>query len=80
MVDTDGNHGLCQHEQLAHLYTGYTQKRVSNIASDEGIMENYKFVMLLSLSIISHLIFPQCFFFLISGAKSKSNLRGYVGF
>ena len=36
--------------------------------------------MLWNLSIISHLIFPQCFFFLIFGAKSKNNLRGYVAF
>ena len=34
-------------EQLAHLHTGNTQKKVSNIASDEDIVENnYKFVML----------------------------------
>ena len=38
------------------------------------------FVMLwnLSPSVISHLIFTQCFFFFISGLKSKNNLRGYV--
>ena len=35
------------HEQLAHLHTGNTQKKVSNIASDENIMENnYMIVML----------------------------------
>ena len=34
-VDTDGNHGLFLHEQLAHLHTGNTQKKVSNIASDK---------------------------------------------
>ena len=28
------------HEQLAHLHTGNTQKKVSNIAPDEDIMEN----------------------------------------
>ena len=39
-VDTDGNHGPFLHEQLAHLHTGNTQKKVSNIASDEDIMEN----------------------------------------
>ena len=61
-VDTDGNHSLFLHEHLAHLYTGYTQKRVLNIASDEDIMENDNmFVMFWNLSIISHLIFPQCF-------------------
>ena len=76
-VDTDGNHGLFLHEQLDHLYTGNTQKKVSNIASDEDIME--MFVTLWNLSIISHLIFPQCFFF-ISGPKSKNNLRSYVAF
>ena len=49
------------------LETGNTQEKVSNIASDEDIMENnYMFVMSWNLSVISHLIFPQCFF-LISG-------------
>ena len=48
--------------------------------SDADIMENnYMFVMLWNLSVISHLIFPQSIFF-ISGAKSKNNLRGYVAF
>ena len=48
------------HEQLAHLHNGNTQKKVSNIASDEDIMENnYIFVMLWNLSVISHLIFPK---------------------
>ena len=43
----DGNHNLFLHEQLAHLHTGNTQKKVSNIASDENIMENnYMIVML----------------------------------
>ena len=42
-------------------------------------MENdYMFVMLWNLSVTSDLIFPQCF--LISGAKSKNNKRGYVAF
>ena len=51
-VDTDGNHGLFLHEQLAHLHTGSTQKNVSNIASDEDIMENnYMFVMLWNLKV-----------------------------
>ena len=51
-VDTDGNHGLFLHEQFAHLHTGNTQKKVSNIASDEDIMENnYMFVMLWNLSV-----------------------------
>ena len=45
-VNTDGNHSLFLHEQLFHLHTGNTQKKVSNIASDEDIMENnYMFVM-----------------------------------
>ena len=39
------------------------------------------FVMLWNLSVIYYLIFLQCFFFFfISGAKSKNNLRGYVAF
>ena len=62
-VDTDGNHGLFLHGQLVHLHTGNTQKKVSNIVSDENIMENnYMFVMLWNSSVISHLIFPQCSF------------------
>ena len=39
-VDTYVNQGLFSHERLAHLHTGNTQKKVSNISSDEGIMEN----------------------------------------
>ena len=53
-VNTVGNHSLFLHEQLAHLHTGNTQKKVSNIASDEDIMENnYMFVMLWNLNDIS---------------------------
>ena len=45
-VDTDGNHSLFLHEQLAHLHTGNTQKKVSNTASGEDNMENnYMFVV-----------------------------------
>ena len=62
-VDTDRNHGLFLHEKLAHLHTGNTQKKVSKTASDEDIMENnYIFVMLWNISVISCLIFPQCSF------------------
>ena len=62
-VDTGGHHGLFLHEQLAHLYTGNTQKEVSNIAYDEDTIENnYMFVMLWNVSVITHLILPQCFF------------------
>ena len=80
-VDPNGKHDLFLHEQLGHLHTEYTQTKLqSNIAFDEDIMENYyMFVMLWNLSVISHLIFPQCFF-LFLGAKSKNNLRGYVAF
>ena len=68
-VDTDRNYGLFLHEQLAHLQTGNTQK-VSNIASDEDIRENtYLFVMLRNLSVISHFIFRQCYFFLVQNLK-----------
>ena len=78
----EGNHGLFLHEELAHLHTGNSQKKVSNIASDEVIMENnYMFTKSWNLRVIYHLIFPQyIFFFQISGAKSKNNLRGYVAF
>ena len=55
-------------------YWKYTDE-ASNIASDVDIMENiYMFVMLSNLSVISHLIFPQCRF-LISDAKSKNNFH-----
>ena len=80
-IDTDGKRGLFIHEQLAHLHTGNTQKKVSNIASDEDIMENnYMYAMFWNLNVISHWTFSFFFFFLISGAKSKNNLRGYVPF
>ena len=46
-VDTEGNHGLFLHEQLAHLHTGNTHNKVSNIVSDEDFMENnYMFIVL----------------------------------
>ena len=62
MLNTDGNHDLFLHEQLTHVHNANTQKRVSDIVSNEGIMENdYMFVVLWNLSVISHLIFPQCF-------------------
>ena len=62
-VKNHGNHGLFLHGQLTHLHTGNTHKKVSNIASDADITENNcMFVMLWNISVISHLIFPQCFF------------------
>ena len=46
-VQTNRNHSLFLHKQLAHLHSGNTQKKVANIASDEDIMENnYMHVML----------------------------------
>ena len=45
-VDTEGNHGLFLHEQLAHLHTGNTENKVSNIAYDEAIMENITLCLL----------------------------------
>ena len=30
-VDPNGNHGLFLHEQLAHVHTGNTKKKVSNM-------------------------------------------------
>ena len=66
-VDIDGNHGLFLHEQLSHLHTGNTQKKVSNIVSNEDIMENnHMFAMLWNLSVISHLIFQQCCFLFLA--------------
>ena len=53
----------------------YTLKKVSNIASDEDIMENnYMFVM---YGIIASLVTGSSHIF-FSGANSKNNLRGYV--
>ena len=50
--------------KLTYLHTGNTQKKVSNIASDEDIMENdIMYVMLWNCSIISHLISHNAFFF-----------------
>ena len=78
-VDTKGKHGLFLHEQLVHLHTENTQTKLQT-AFDEDIFENnYMFVMLWNLSVISHWIFPQCFFF-SSGAKSKYNLWCYAAF
>ena len=66
-VHTDRKHGLFIYEQHAHLHTENTQKKVSNIASDEDIIENnYMFVMLYNLSVISHWIFPECFFLFLA--------------
>ena len=45
-VHNNGNHGLFLHEQLAHFHTANTQNKVSNIASDEDVIENnYMFLM-----------------------------------
>ena len=74
-VHTNGKHGLFLHEQLAHLHTENTDEasKASNIAFDEDIMENnYMFVMLWNLSVISHWIF------FISGAKFQNNSRGIL--
>ena len=63
-VDIDGYRGLFLHEQLADLCTGNTQKKVSTIVSDEDIKENnYVFVTSWNLTVISHLILQQCFFY-----------------
>ena len=79
-VDTNGKHSLFLHEQHIHLHIENTQTKLQT-AFDEDIMKNNDmFVMLWNLSIISHWIFPRFFFFLISGTKSKNNLRGYVAF
>ena len=57
-------------EQLGRLHTANT----SNVASNEDIMENnYIFVMLWNLSVISHWIFSQCFFFLAQNLKYTSS-------
>ena len=59
-VDTDGNHGLFLHEQLAYLHTGNTQKKVSNTASDEDIMgNNHMFVMLWNFPTMLFLFLAQ---------------------
>ena len=73
-IDTNGIHDLFVHAQLAHLHTGNTQKKVSDIASDEDVMQNNNiFVMLWNLSFISHLIFLQCFiWFLAQNLKIAS--------
>ena len=39
-INTDGNHGLFLHEQLANLHTGNTKKKVPKLESDEDILEN----------------------------------------
>ena len=65
-VDTNEKHVLFLHEQLAHLHTRNTQKKVSNIVPNEEIMENnYNnklFVMSWNLSLISHRYSHKAFF------------------
>ena len=52
------------------IYWKYTDE-ASNIAFKEDIMENnYMFIILVNLSVISHWIFPQYFFlFLVPNLK-----------
>ena len=55
-------------------YWKYTDE-ASNIASDEdnnNMENNCMFIMLSNLSVISHVIFPQCFFF-CARTKFKNN-------
>ena len=70
-VNTNTKYGLFLHEQLIHLHTKKYTDEASTIAIDEDIMENnYMFVMLWNLSVISHWIFPQyCFSFLAPNLK-----------
>ena len=76
-ADTKGKHGLFSHEQHVHLHTENTGMKLQT-AFDEDVMENnHMLVMLWYFSVISDWIFPQYFFF-ISGAKSKNNVRGYI--
>ena len=63
-VKTNRKQGLFLHELLVHLHTENTQTKLQTKRSMEDIMENdYMFVMLCNLSVISQWIFPQCFFF-----------------
>ena len=73
-VDTDGNHGLFLHEQLAHLHTGSTQKKVSNIASGDDIMQINYVCYVMEFKSHKSLDFPTIvfFFFFLSDAKSKN--------
>ena len=52
--------GLFLHEQLAHLHTGNTQESFKH-SSNEDIMEIIS-CLLWNLSVLSHLIYPQCCF------------------
>ena len=62
------------------IYILQIHRRVSNVASDEDIMEkNHLFAMLWNLSVISHKIVSQCFFF-ISGAKSSLYSQSHLVF
>ena len=57
-VNTNRKHGLFLHEQLVHLYPENTDE-ASNIVFNEDIMENnYMFVLLWNIKVISHWIFP----------------------
>ena len=74
-----GNHGSFLHEQLAHLLTSTenTQKKVSNMASDEDIMENNQmFVILWNFQLDFPIILSYNNFF----DFWREILRGYVAF
>ena len=52
-VETRGKHSLFLHEQIAHLHT---QMQLQTGSNEDIMVNNYMFVMLSDLSIISHLI------------------------
>ena len=60
----DWKDALFLHEQLAHLHAENIQTKLQTGEASEDIMENnYMFVMLWNLRVISQWIFPQSFFF-----------------
>ena len=65
-VDTNGKHGLFLLEQLIHLHTENTQTKLQTAFDDDIMENNYMFVMLWNLSIISHWIFPQYLFLFLA--------------
>ena len=63
--------GIILHELLAHLPTDNTQKKISNIASDEDIMANNYISYVMEFKGHQSLDFPTMLFFLLLAQNLK---------
>ena len=69
-ADINGKHGPFLHEKFIHLHTENTQTKLRTAFDDDIMENNYMFVILWNLSVISHWIFPQyLFLFLMPNLK-----------